>query len=1236
MEHTDYEEIAIIGMAARFSNADSIDELWDNLRMGKDCVSDCPDERKKDIEDYLDFQNVAKESRVYRKAAYLNEIDKFDYEFFRISPKEAKIMDPNQRILLETTYTAMEDSGYSVDYFNNKKVGCYTGFPTEYTCKAYQNLLMEMSPKLANDSFAGNLVAMLPARLAYFLNLHGPAILIDTSCSSSLVAIHLACKGIQSGDCEMALASGINLFTLPVTNNIVNAIGIVAPDGKARSFDDSCEGVGQGEGAGAILLKPLKQALKDNDHIYAVIKSSACNQDGKSIGIMAPSTVAQEKVLVEAWTKAKINPETITYIEAHGTATRLGDPTEISAINRAFKHFTTKKEFCGVGSIKSNIGHTIGAAGVASIIKVVLALQNKELPASIHFEQPNRKIDFINSAVYVNSKLKQWDEPYPRRCGVSSFGISGTNCHILLEEAPIHYEVVDAKTKSVVWFKLLFTLSAKSKESLIQLIKEYIKFMKRRRNLDIYDLCYTANAQRRDYNYRMAICIDSLDMLREKLEKLEEKSFKQKMLEDMDVWMSDNMLDDEAEVKRLEAIKTDFNQKEIFMNKSNVVALAVQYTSGKKIEWDTVYQHKEGHRISLPTYSFKKSRCWFDIPNYKSSLIGNVNRYYEPSWESKLLYGKKACDNMKNCTIICSSGDRFTENYIKILQRQNVKVFCITFGDQAKEIDEYNYVIPDTKEGFDSVFQKFIGKKNMRIIFSGILLEKQSFESDAELEARLQCGIYRFYRMIKSFMEIIKEKTELIVLTDHAYAVSGEERNIKPYHAGLIGFAKTLQWEVPLLHTRCIDIDETTTVESIFDEVMVKSTEYLVCYRGRERFVERIRKAELANKEKTEKTIKPNATYILVGGLGRIGRKLSSIFIEVKANVVFVGRTKLPEHGDWKTFYKEDKESVLQDKLATCLKLEGSGCKVHSYACDVADYKAMKVLLEDIRKQVGPIKGIIQFAVDDCGKQVVAQSEEDFKNSLKSKVYGTDVLNRLTQDDNLDFFIMFSSVMTLVSGNGVSSYVTSNTYLEAYAEYMRRQNRPATVISWSEWLGIGLDEELMNSEDTSLFRKLPYEVGYQAFQQILNTDVTRVIVGEIHLKSKIYELMDYLPFQFADDIKQEVLKKSKQKLDGEKKDTVNVKIKGRKTSIYSKTEELLAQAYYNVLGYEEVDITSNFFEIGGDSISAVKICVEIEDFNLELTPVELLKYQTIESIAVFIDKGKLSEREERGKMIESR
>lgn len=1212
MEKMNYEEIAIIGMAARFSHADNIDELWDNLRVGKDCVTDCPEGRKKDIEDYLKYLNLDKKDIVYRKAAYLKEIDKFDFEFFRIPPNEAKIMDPNQRILLETSYNAIEDSGYSTEYFNNKKVGCYTGCPAEYTSKSYQNLLIDISPELADNSFAGNLAAMLPARLSYFLNLHGPAILIDTACSSSLVAIHLACKSIQSGECEMALASGINLFTFPVSNTIVNAIGIVASDGKARTFDDSCDGVGQGEGAGAVLLKPLKQALKDNDHIYAVIKSSASNQDGKSIGITAPSAAAQEKVLVDVWKKAEIDPETIGYIEAHGTATKLGDPTEISGINRAFKNFTTKKGFCGVGSIKSNIGHTIGAAGVASVIKVALALENKELPPSIHFEQPNRKINFINSAVYVNGKLKKWESPYPRCCGVSSFGISGTNCHILLEEAPKNSYVTDEKKKSDSRSEQLFTLSAKSKDSMRQLIKNYIRFIKRNRNADINDICYTANTGRTDFNYRLAVTADSKETLRRKLEKLENTVLNSETLADIGVWMSVNMLENGEE---------KINEKEIGIDTESLKLLAVKYVNGEKIDWDNIYHGGEGHKISIPVYSFKKNRCWFDIPDHAPVSAKNPIGYYEPSWVKNILSKNETQENLVENVICFSCGDIFTENLIALLKEKNINVFRITFGKTTKQTDRYNYVIRDTEECFDSLFHEFEKMKNVHIIFSS-LYSDDNLEPDKEIDTRLQCGIYRFLRLIKSLANIVNRSTRITLLTNYAYAVSGNESQIRPDNAGIIGLAKTLQWEVPLMNTRCVDIDENTSVESVLNEMFTKSKEYLVCYRNHERFVERIRKADLISREKPEKSIRPNGVYVLVGGLGRIGSRLSNIFSESGANVVFVGRTELPSHDKWKEFCANEKSTELSAKVDACLKLEKLGCKVHYYSCDVSDYESTVSLLENIRTQVGPINGIIQFAVDDLSEKIVDLSEDEFKKSMRPKIYGTNFLNQLTQKDDMDFFVMFSSVMTLVSGNGVSSYVTSNTYLESYAEYMRKQNRPATVISWPEWMGIVLEESLMYSEETSIFRKMPFEVGYQAIQQILSTDINRVIVGEINTESKIYNLLDYLPFNFSEDIRNELFVNNKQKAVENNHITENVKIKGRKTSIYSDIEKKLAQSYFSIMGYDEVDISSNFFEIGGDSISAVKICVELEKFNIELTPIELLKYQTIESIASYIEKKK--------------
>ncbi len=1215
----EYEEIAIIGIAARFSQADNTDELWDNLRDGKDCVTDCLEDRKQDIEDYLNFKQIKREERKYRKAAYLKEIDKFDYEFFRIPPKEAKIMDPHQRILLETSYNAIEDSGYSVNNFNDKKVGIYVGFPTEYTCKVYQNLIMEMAPELANDSFSGNLCAMLPARLAYFLNLHGPAILVDTSCSSSLVAIHLACKGIQMGDCELALAGGINIFTVPVINHIVNAIGIVASDGKAKTFDDSCDGVGQGEGVGVILLKPLCKAIRDKDNIYAVIKSSACNQDGKSIGITAPSISAQEKVLVEAWEKADINPETISYIEAHGTATKIGDPTEISGINRAFKHFTTKKQFCGVGSIKSNIGHTIGAAGVASVIKLVLSLKNKQIPATIHFKQPNSKIDFINSAVYVNNKLKKWEADYPRRCGASSFGISGTNCHVVLEEAPLDERIAD-----YTWKYLLFTISAKSKDSLFKLIEKYIWFLKRNRSINIYNLCYTANIGRMDFEYRIAIGISSFDMLLEKLQSLlnlnyENKDEKQIVLSD--IWMSDNMMTGKTIGRNPNSMLLSCDEMERrFTNKEYVDWLGRQYVSGKEINWSKIYENQEGYRISLPAYVFKKNRCWLDTPKYNKSVLEQKNIYYQPTWINEYLSARDLSTDNGSYTIVFSNGDKFTNELIKKLKNQSVHVISVVYSNQYTMIDNQNYTINDIKEDYKKLFDRLECREISRIIFSGLENEQWSINEETELEEKMEYGIYRFYRLIQAIDNEFTEGVELFLITAQTYQVTETEETLKPYNAMMIGFAKTLQWEIPMIHCKCIDINEQSSIDCVLNEIANKTKDYLVCYRGNNRFTEKIQRIELEELKNTNNQLKRKGTYILIGGLGRIGRRLSSYFQEKQANIVFISRTKFVENNLWEQRCNEEISDTLREKLNACINLERSGCKVYTFVCDVSIYEEMKNTLEYIRNNIGPINGIVQFAVDDCGKKIKEQSLEELRESLKAKVFGTEILHRLTLNDNLDFFIMFSSVMTLVSGNGVSSYVTSNSYLEAYAQYMRYKNRPAKVISWPEWLDVGLSDDLMNTEETSLFKKLPYEMGYMAFEELLWKEITRVIVGEINYSSKIYELIDYLPFQFNHEIKKEFQGTKELENESKKKIDLKVKLRGRKTSLYSKTEEILARAYYTVLGYEEINIQTNFFEMGGDSISGVKICVELENFDIELTPVELLRYQTIESIAEFIDK----------------
>jgi acyl transferase domain-containing protein len=358
IEEISSKDIAIIGMALRFPNADSIEEFWRILEDGVDCIGDIPEIRKNDINNYLEYSDLV-ENTGFIKAAYMKEIDKFDCGYFRISPKEAELMDPHHRMFMEVAIEALEDAGYGGNKLAGSRTGVYVGL-TNFKQKGYSDIIAEIEPGSLSTAVSGNLPSMIPSRISYFLDLKGPSMAVDTACSSSLTAVHIACQALRNGECDMALTGSVKIHIFPLNSSW--QLGIESSDGKTKAFDESADGTGIGEGVAALLLKPYNKAVEDGDNIYAIIKGSAVNQDGSSIGITAPNSIAQADVIQKAWENAGIDPETITYIEAHGTGTKLGDPIEIDGIQRAFEKYTDKKQFCSIGSLKTNIGHLLDAA----------------------------------------------------------------------------------------------------------------------------------------------------------------------------------------------------------------------------------------------------------------------------------------------------------------------------------------------------------------------------------------------------------------------------------------------------------------------------------------------------------------------------------------------------------------------------------------------------------------------------------------------------------------------------------------------------------------------------------------------------------------------------------------------------------------------------------------------------------------------------------------------------------
>ncbi|QKG83775.1 amino acid adenylation domain-containing protein [Kroppenstedtia pulmonis] len=503
---TDDTDIAVIGMEGRFPGAENVEEFWRNLQDGVESITFFSDEELMNenvSEKILSQENYVKASPVLKK------IDEFDASFFGFNPREASILDPQQRLFLECAWQVLEKAGYDPKRYK-ESIGVYAGagIPTYL----FSNLLPGRGLTLDTQSFdllTNNDKDYLATRVAYKLDLKGPSVSVQTACSTSLVALHLAVQALLNYDCDMALAGGVSV-RVPHRNGYFHQDGTMfSPDGHCRPFDAKAQGTIFGHGLGVVILKRLKDALEDGDHIEAVIKSSAVNNDGSwKVGFTAPSVEGQTEVITTALELAEIDPETIGAIEAHGTGTQLGDPIEVAALTRAFGTYTEKKEYCAISSVKSNIGHLDAAAGVTGLIKAILQLKHKKLVPSLHFETPNPEINFENTPFYVNTELKEWQRnDSPRRAGVSSFGIGGTNAHVILEEAP---DLGSSSPSDRPW--QLMVLSAMTPSALDQSTANLVEHLKRETDGSLADTAYTLQVGRQSFPYRrMLVCQDVKD-----------------------------------------------------------------------------------------------------------------------------------------------------------------------------------------------------------------------------------------------------------------------------------------------------------------------------------------------------------------------------------------------------------------------------------------------------------------------------------------------------------------------------------------------------------------------------------------------------------------------------------------------------------------------------------------------------------------------------------------------------
>ncbi|MBW7476952.1 SDR family NAD(P)-dependent oxidoreductase [Paenibacillus oenotherae] len=1228
---TAVNDIAIIGISANLPMAEDAGQFWHNLQQGRDCVRPFPEGRQRDIDSYLKYMRKPGGQTAYSSAAYLEDIAQFDYRFFRLSPKEVGLMDPNQRLFLESAWKTIEDAGYGGKRIAGSRTGVFLGYTSmgEYN---YQRIINEVEPASLSISVAGNLPAIIPSRISNLLNLRGPSVVMDTACSSSLVALHFACQSLRNKECDMAIAGSVKINLVPVADAV--KVGFESSIEKARTFDDESDGTGSGEGVVSVLMKPLGQAIEDGDHIYAVIKGSAINQDGESLGITVPNPEAQEDVIVRAWQDAGVDPETITYMEAHGTGTRLGDPIEIKAIQQAFARYTDRKQFCAISALKTNIGHLDHAAGIAGLLKAVLSLKHKQLPPSLHFVKPNREISFESSPVYVNRRLVPWDTGgLPRRCGVSAFGLSGTNCHVVLEEAP-------EQQSSIAYadYPQLFALSAKSEYSLKHLISDYVKLLRSERSPGFNDLCFTANTGRGHYQYRLAVIAWDAEDLAGKLEAAAHagldaghhngllygyhKTVSQRAAEPQEVTEQDKRRWS-AEADGVLSGIPEFSEG---IGERLLLQLAQYYVQGAEVNWEELYKGQKRSKVSLPTYPFERNRCWIDIPEVSEGIKDGI--FYEAKWMQQNLAVSPHPAAAKTALVFMDRQGLGDEVQRK-LSEDGIRVITVESGDRYEKQDGNRYTIREDEEDYKRLIADLGIRASLQIVHLLSLRGDGRLDDLASLQESQHYGVRSLFFLTKALMnQAIQGDIELVVVAQQVHAVTNLEQELSPQYASLLGLGKVLRQEYPQLKCKGLDIDEHTPVSVWMKELGLRDLASTVSYRDGRRYVQQFQHAGLNRTASDPVQIHSDGIYVITGGTGGLGLETAKYLAgKSNVNIALINRSAMPDRSQWEALLADGQDARVVGKIRDMMEIEALGARVVAYSADIADYAAMSALLDDLRESFGPIRGVIHSA-GVAGSGIVMQKEESvFFDVLRPKVQGTWVLDRLTENDPLDFFVMYSSIAGVFGGAGQSDYTAANAFMDAYAGYRQQRGRRTLSINWPAWKEAGMAVEHQFHQKQNVFKAIETAKAMNCFEAVLNRKLTNIVIAELNEQVDMSLLDAHLPIQLSEqiitsfkqtDVYNEVA--SAAEFPVVERERVKVELKGRPDKNYTPLEQHMGQIWGEVLGLHEIDIYDPFHELGGDSIIAVNVASTMNNSHIPVKVADIIAHQTVFEVAARIQE----------------
>jgi polyketide synthase PksN len=1133
-------EIAVIGISGQFPDAENVGEFWDNILNGCDAVRELPQE-------YLDQNNYYSSKKQKGKSfckwgGILKNRDCFDPLFFSITPKEAECMNPHQRLVMQEGWKALEDAGYNPKQLSGNPVGVFIGAePTGYP----------------NETFTGSSDAIIASRLSYFLNLKGPALVVNTGCSSSGVAIHLACESLRNEESYMAIAGGVYAHLNQDTLISLTEIEMITPTGKCKTFDESADGTVLSEGVGIVVLKKLENAISDGDHIYGIIKASGINQDGASNGITAPNGLSQEQLITGLYRKYGINPEDISYIETHGTGTKLGDPIEANALIRAFREFTHKKNYCILGSVKTNIGHTAAAAGVIGLIKILLCLKHKKIPGLINFNKLNPMIEMEGSSFYINTDAAEWktENGKPLMAALNSFGHSGTNVHLVVQE------YVEEETGSQIscsdneYGPMLIPLSARSRERLQEYAQDLLAFLRS-------TVCERPDLKTKEQDLKR---IDGI--LKEKIAGLVakillvdkedivyEESFKDFGVEQIHMVELHKNLEEELGFE----IKAQELQREV-----SVASLANWLLVGYQKEIINLFCHenKDVHNetnIDFQQFPIKLSdicftlqygreameeRVIFMVRNIRE-LLKCLENYTKGSSENDNCWQGRVKDG-KNIVRIFNDDEDMDEIVKKWISKGKLdkiadlwsQGYNIDWGLLHKDMPQRRISMPTypfEKERYWINKSFSLTEKNSQgtgnLADNGMLMFKPCWKETASNRE----GISRYYDnhivILCDFDDITGEDIVKRMGNISCFAIRSldkpiDERFQKVFEAvfervqALLRLHKRERMLVQFVIPSGNEQQLFAGITGLFKTMELENPKFV----GQFIEMEKGEEAEGLAAKLTADCQSPKDKHIRYKDNKRWVCSLSPLkYSEGEKQIPWrekgvylitggAGGLGLIFTGEIVQKVKEATiiltgRSPLSDKKRNVIKkLEAGGSRIVYKQVDVSDRCAVQRLFEDIHENYGKLNGIIHSAGIVMDNFIINKSKEEALKVLLPKVGGLVNLDVASKNIPLDFLVIFSSASAVLGNPGQADYASANAFMDKYAwfrnEMVSRGERYGKTLSvnWPLWkeggMGMGEENERIIRKNTGLI-SLSTCKGIEALYICLNCSSPQVLVAE--------------------------------------------------------------------------------------------------------------------------------------------